>query len=454
MVELLESASDAESPTTQPDLADIARRMIVSRRARIGVVGMGYVGLPLGVAFADAGFDVLGFDVNSDRVATINAGRSHIPDVPERSVAGLVRDRFLGATADLGRLGEVDVVCICVPTPLNKTRDPDISYVVQVAEQLASHLRQGQLVVLESTTYPGTTRDVVQPLLEASGLSADRDFFLAFSPERVDPGNIRYGIKNTPKVVGGLGEAATELAALLYRQIADNVVPVSSPDAAEMVKLLENTFRSVNIALANEIALMCGRLGLDVWEVVDAAATKPFGFMPFYPGPGIGGHCIPLDPLYLAWKMRTLDYRARFIELAAEINGSMPHHVVDKVVEGLNEFERSVKGSQVLVLGAAYKPDIDDARESPALDVIELLRKRGAIVSYSDPFIPELTIGDLRLESVALTPEQLAAVDCVVIVTNHRRFDYASIVRHARLIVDTRNALAATEAQTCRVIRL
>jgi UDP-N-acetyl-D-glucosamine dehydrogenase len=347
----------------------------------------------------------------------------------------------------MSRLAEVDAISICVPTPLSKTKDPDISYVVSAAEKVAAALRPGQLIILESTTYPGTTREVILPILEGTGLQVGRDFFLAFSPERVDPGNARYGIRNTPKVVGGLDADSTELAALLYGQAIETVVPVSSAEAAEMVKLHENTFRSVNIALANETALMCDRMGINVWEVIEAAATKPFGFMPFYPGPGIGGHCIPLDPYYLSWKMKTLNYRARFIELAGEINAEMPHHVVNKVVEGLNQFEKSVKGSDILVLGVAYKADIDDYRESPALDIIGLLQQKGATVGYSDPYVPELRIGNETLRSETITAERIEQADCFVIATNHRGFDFQFIADHARLIVDCRNALANSQVR-------
>ena len=430
------------------------RNAIQTREARFGIIGLGYVGLPLGVAFAEVGFRVLGFDVNQVRVDSLNAGKSHIPDVVEAVVGRLVDGDQLAATTDMDRLGQVDVISICVPTPLSKTKDPDISYVVAAAEKVARTLRPGQLIVLESTTYPGTTREVILPILEATGLIGGEDFFLAFSPERVDPGNATYGIKNTPKVVGGIDPASTELAALLYGQAIDTVIPMSTPEAAEMVKLLENTFRSVNIAMANETALMCDRMGMDVWEVIDAAATKPFGFMPFYPGPGIGGHCIPLDPFYLSWKMKTLNYRARFIELAGEINAEMPHHVVAKVIEGLNEFEKSVKGSTVLVLGVAYKADIDDYRESPALDIIELLRHRGAKVSYSDPHVPTIQIGFESMTSQNLTPEQLQQADCVVIATSHRAFDYEMVGEQSRLIIDTRNALRETFRRSAVVIRL
>jgi UDP-N-acetyl-D-glucosamine dehydrogenase len=423
------------------EYAEVLRGKIVAGHAQIGIVGLGYVGLPLSVAFAKAGLRVLGFDTSRERVAALNAGGSYVGDVSTETITHLVDQRLFSATTDMTRLSEVDAISICVPTPLSKTRDPDISYVVAATEQVARSLRSGQLIVLESTTYPGTTREVILPRLEATGLHAGDDFFLAFSPERVDPGNSRFTIENTPKVVGGLDRTSTDLAALLYRKAIENVVPVTSPEAAEMAKLLENTFRAVNIALANETALMCDRLGLNAWEVIDAAATKPFGFMPFYPGPGIGGHCIPLDPFYLSWKLKTLNYRARFIELAGEINSEMPHHVVRKVTDALNECEKSVKGADVLVLGVAYKPDIDDSRESPALDIIGLLQQRGATVSYSDPHIPSIVLRDQVLSSQPLTPDRLAAADCVVIATNHRAFDYGCIAQHARVVVDTRNAL-------------
>ena len=435
---------DAVDPrTSERPIASSAaqlRRAILTRRARFGVIGLGYVGLPLGTAFAESGFDVLGFDVNQETVDTLNAGASHIPDVPDRDVRRLVDDALFAATTDMSRLAEADVVSICVPTPLSKTRDPDISYVATATEQVARSLRRGQLIVLESTTYPGTTREVILPRLEQTGLKAGEDFFLAFSPERIDPGNTRYGIRNTPKVVGGLDQRSTDLAVLFYQQAIERVHPVASPEAAEMVKLLENTFRSVNIALANETALMCDRLGIDVWEVIDAASTKPFGFMPFYPGPGIGGHCIPLDPHYLSWKMKTLNYRARFIELASEINSSMPRHVVGKVAAGLNQRERSVKGSDILILGVAYKADIGDVRESPALDIIGLLQDDGANVLYHDPYVSEITLPTGRLQSEALTAERVAAADCVVIVTNHRALDLETVTQYARLVIDTRNA--------------
>ena len=432
---------------TAASVADALHEAILSRTARFGVVGLGYVGLPLGTAFAQSGFGVIGFDVNSAAVDTLNRGASHIRDVDDATIRPLVESGTLSATTDMDRLADVDVVSICVPTPLGKTRDPDISFVAAATEQVARTLRRGQFIILESTTYPGTTREVILPRLEATGLTAGEDFFLAFSPERIDPGNTTYGIRNTPKVVGGLDETSTALATLFYRQAIETVVPVSSPEAAEMVKLLENTFRSVNIALANETALICDRLGLNVWEVTDAAASKPFGFMPFYPGPGIGGHCIPLDPHYLSWKMKTLNYRTRFIELASEINSSMPQHVVTKVASGLNGMEKSVKGSDILVIGVAYKADIDDVRESPALDIIGLLQEMGAHVAYHDPHVDTITLPEGRLHSEALTAGRIAAADCVVIVTNHTSLDLNSIAKHSRLIVDTRNALDAANGR-------
>jgi UDP-N-acetyl-D-glucosamine dehydrogenase len=454
MVEMEQAETNSAALAEPPNLAIRLRRKILSRRARVGVIGLGYVGLPLSTEFAEAGFEVLGFELDAGRAAAINTGRSYVPDVPTDLVGRLVEDGFLSATTEMARLADVDVISICVPTPLSKTRDPDISAVAAATEAVSRSLRPGQLVILESTTYPGTTREVILPRLEATGLCAGEDFFLVFSPERVDPGNQVFGIKNTPKVVGGVGEQATELAALFYRQVVERVVMVDSPEAAEMVKLLENTFRSVNIALANETALMCDLLGLNVWQVIEAAATKPFGFMPFHPGPGIGGHCIPLDPYYLAWKMKTLNYRARFIELAGEVNAQMPIHVVSKVGDGLNEVERSMKGADIVVLGVAYKANVDDPRESPALDIIELLRRRGARVTYHDPHVPTVDLQGTPLHSEPLTPERLAAADCVVIATNHSAFDYEMIVSHARLIVDTRNALRGIPHRDATVIRL
>jgi UDP-N-acetyl-D-glucosamine dehydrogenase len=429
-------------------MASIYRELfdrITTRHARTGVVGLGYVGLPLAVEFARAGFNTVGVDVDAAKVAAVNRGASYIPDVSGDRVAQLVRDGRLGATSDFRVIETLDTVNICVPTPLRKTKDPDLSYVVAAVEQIAAHLHQGMLVVLESTTYPGTTDEVLQPALERGGLKAGRDFFLAFSPERVDPGNPTYQTHNVPKVVGGLTPECATLAAALYGAAIGRVVPVSSTRVAEMVKLLENTFRAVNIGLVNELALMCDRLGIDVWEVVDAAATKPFGFMPFYPGPGLGGHCIPIDPFYLSWKARQNGFEARFIELAGHVNGAMPHFVADKVTEALNTRRKAVNGSSVLIVGVTYKRDIDDIRESPALDVMGVLRGRGALVSYADPFVPTLGArawaGDRDLTSVPITRETLAAFDCVVIATDHGAVNHDAIAEWADLVVDARNAV-------------
>jgi UDP-N-acetyl-D-glucosamine dehydrogenase len=414
------------------------REVIGNRSATFGVIGLGYVGLPLATSFAEVGFSVLGFDVHHPTVEGLNRGRTHIKDVSQETVANLIEAGRFSATSDMSRLAEVDVISICVPTPLSKTRDPDISYVQAATASVAANLRHGQLVILESTTYPGTTREVILPQLEATGLVAGEDFFLAFSPERIDPGNPNYGITNTPKVVGGLEPKSTELGMQFYSAAIQHVHPVSTPEAAEMVKLHENTFRAVNIALANETAMMCDRLGIDVWEVIDAAKTKPFGFMPFYPGPGIGGHCIPLDPHYLSWKMKTLNYKARFIDLASEINSGMPEYWVEKVAAVLNEQEKSVKGSSILVIGVAYKPDIDDTRESPALDIIALLQEAGANVSYHDPYVPEIVVPAGAMQSEELLHDSLSAVDVVVIATNHKNINFRAVLERSAVVVDTR----------------
>jgi UDP-N-acetyl-D-glucosamine dehydrogenase len=412
-----------------------------AREARVGVIGLGYVGLPLAVEFARAGFDVTGFDVDPAKVAEINAGRSYIPDVAESDLAACVSAGKLRATTDMSQLGTMDAIDICVPTPLRKTKDPDLSYVVQSVEAAAATLRKGQLVILESTTYPGTTDEVVQPMLEARGLEADVDFFLAFSPERVDPGNPQFNTKNIPKIVGGVGPASAEVAAALYGATVQNVIKVSSTRVAEMVKLLENTFRAVNIGLVNEIALMCHKMDIDVWEVIDAAKTKPFGFMPFYPGPGLGGHCIPIDPFYLSWKARQSGFECRFIELAGQVNGAMPEYVVQLIAEALNSMRKPLNGSRVHLFGMAYKPNVGDVRESPALDILELLTRQGAVVSYSDPYVASLKHGADTLASMTEEAALAAAADCYVICTNHDVFDYELIVKRAGLIVDTRNAL-------------
>jgi UDP-N-acetyl-D-glucosamine dehydrogenase len=424
----------------------VLRERLTARTARVGVIGLGYVGLPLASEFARAGFVTTGIDLDQRKVDAVNQGTSYIPDVPTADVARLVADGRLRATTDFAAVAELDTVNICVPTPLRKTKDPDMSYIVSAVEHIAKYLHPGMLIILESTTYPGTTDELVKPMLEAGGLKAGVDFFLAFSPERVDPGNPRFNTHNVPKVVGGHGAESTELAATLYGAAIDTIVPVSSPQAAEMVKLLENTFRMVNIGLVNEIALMCDRLGIDVWEVVKAAATKPFGFMPFYPGPGLGGHCIPIDPFYLSWKAKQFGFDPRFIELAGQVNGAMPHFVVDKITDALNRHRKSLNGSSVLILGIAYKRDIDDMRESPSLDVMHLLHEKGAQVRYADPYVPALSArhwaGGFDLKSESITPAALGEADCVAILTDHTAVDYSMVVESAKLVVDTRNAIA------------
>jgi UDP-N-acetyl-D-glucosamine dehydrogenase len=421
------------------------RDRIASRRARVGVVGLGYVGLPLAVEFARSGFTVVGIDLDVRKVAAVESGSSYIPDVPSDQVLEMVAAGRLSATTDFSVVAGLDTINICVPTPLRKTKDPDMSFIVSAVEAIAAHLHPGMLVILESTTYPGTTEELVQPLLESGGLKAGVDLFLAFSPERVDPGNGTFTTRNVPKVVGGTTPDCAELAGALYGAAIDTVVQVSSPRVAEMVKLLENTFRAVNIGLVNEIALMCDKLGVDVWEVVDAAKTKPFGFMPFYPGPGLGGHCIPIDPFYLSWKARQSGFEPRFIELAGQVNASMPHAVAQKIADALNTARKAVNGSRVLVAGVAYKRDIDDIRESPSLDVMGLLHQAGAIVSYADPFVPALAArvwtGDRDLASGVLDRATLAAVDCVAILTDHRGIDYEQVALAAPLVVDARNAV-------------
>jgi UDP-N-acetyl-D-glucosamine dehydrogenase len=425
---------------TSPNSSSTLER-IRARQARVGVIGLGYVGLPLVVEFARAGFDVTGFDVDASKAEQINAGKSYIPDVADADLAACVKAGKLRATTDMAQLGAMDAIDICVPTPLRKTKDPDLSYVVHAVEAVAATLKRGQLVILESTTYPGTTDEVVQPMLVAKGFKADVDFFLAFSPERVDPGNPQFNTKNIPKIVGGVGPASTEVAAALYGATVQHVIPVTSTRVAEMVKLLENTFRAVNIGLVNEIALMCHKMNIDVWEVIDAAKTKPFGFMPFYPGPGLGGHCIPIDPFYLSWKARQSGFECRFIELAGQVNGSMPEYVVQLVGEALNTKRKALNGSRVHLFGMAYKPNVGDVRESPALDILELLTRHGATVSYTDPYVDTLTHGEHTLRSVPQSEALTAAADCYVICTNHEVFDYDEIVKRATQIVDTRNAL-------------
>jgi UDP-N-acetyl-D-glucosamine dehydrogenase len=434
-------STNLPDPTLSEDGLELLRR-IDTRSARFGVVGLGYVGLPLSVAVADAGYAVLGMDTSAEVVAWLNGGTSHVEDVASHVVVGMIERGLFEATTDAGRLSECDIISICVPTPLSKTRDPDVSYVVAAARAVAAGLRPGQLVILESTTYPGTTREVVLPILAESGLEIGTDFFLCFSPERVDPGNAVWQVHNTPKVIGGLTPACARLGAAAYGEVLEHIVPVSTTEAAELTKLLENTFRAINIALVNEMAQVADRLDVDIWEVIDAAATKPFGFMKFTPGPGIGGHCIPLDPHYLSWKMKTLNYRTRLIEVASEINAEMPEYVVDKVREALNEHRKPVRDSRILVLGVSYKKDVGDVRESPAIDIMKLLDGQGADIRYHDPFVPEVRDNGTVRTGVELTDAEIEAADCVVVVTDHSDLDYANVVARARLIVDTRNATA------------
>jgi UDP-N-acetyl-D-glucosamine dehydrogenase len=427
------------------------RRKIESREAHAGVVGLGYVGLPLAVELAHAGFHVTGIDVQASKVEAINRGESYVQDVPTSVLKPLVDAGKIRATTDFAAVAQLDTINICVPTPLRKTKDPDMSYIVSSCQEIAKHFHAGMLVILESTTYPGTTDELMLPMFEQGGLKVGEDFFLCFSPERVDPGNPKFQTKNIPKVVGGITPACTGVGAAFYRQALETVVPVGSTSVAEMVKLLENTFRMINIGLVNEIALMCDRMGINVWEVIEAAATKPFGFMPFYPGPGLGGHCIPIDPFYLSWKTKQAGIEARFIELAGYINGQMPHFVVDKIQNALNEHSKPLKGSRVHVLGVAYKRDIDDVRESPALDIIHLLGRRGARITYHDPYVPVIQADGIQMKSVGSGPV-LEEADCVVIVTDHRCFDYKAVVDGAKLIVDTRNALKGVTSQN--IVRL
>jgi UDP-N-acetyl-D-glucosamine dehydrogenase len=440
-------------PHTAVTAADLTRR-IAERSARVGIIGQGYVGLPLAVEFARVGFSVTGFDTSVDRVSMLNAGRSHTPDVPDDALRARIEAGRYQATTDLTGLGECDAVIICVPTPLRKSKDPDISFVAAAAREASEHFRPAQLVILESTTYPGTTQELLAPMFEARGGTPGIDCFLAFSPERIDPANPTFAVKDIPKVVGGLTPECAALAALLYGQIVGRVVTVSSPRVAELAKLYENVFRNVNIALANELALMCRQLGVSTREVIQAAATKPFGFMPFYPGPGIGGHCIGVDPAYLAWRMRLNGYEARFIHLADEINRAMPQYVVDLVIESLNRRRRCLNGARILALGIAYKRGVGDTRESPALEVMARLIGRGAVVEYADPHVPEIAFEGHSLKAVEVTDERLAEADCVVILTDHQEFDYARIVETSALVVDTRGATHTIAAPADRVVAL
>ncbi|MEP7365175.1 MAG: nucleotide sugar dehydrogenase [Acidobacteriota bacterium] len=431
------------------ELTGIAGKLaekIQNRTARAGVVGLGYVGLPLAVELGHVGFSVTGIDVHAPKVDDINRGVSYIQDVPTEVMAPLVKSGKLKATTDFAAVAELDTINICVPTPLRKTKDPDMSYIVAACEGIAKHLKPGTLVILESTTYPGTTDELVRPILERDDLRVGKELFLCFSPERVDPGNPNFQTKNIPKVVGGTTPACAQLAVMLYSQALDHVVPVSSTQVAEMVKLLENTFRMINIGLVNELAMMCGRMGIDVWEVIDAAATKPFGFMPFYPGPGLGGHCIPIDPFYLSWKSKQAGIEARFIELAGYINGQMPHFVVDRISAALNEHSKPLKGSHVHIMGVAYKRDIDDMRESPAIDVAHLLMQAGSTVTYSDPFVPKFVVDKVEfLNQDAMASAE--AADCVVIITDHKGLAYREILERSKMVVDTRNALKGVQSE-------
>lgn len=424
----------------------LLKRKIALKKARIGIIGLGYVGLPLAVEFAKKGFMVSGIDVNSKRVQDINKGFSYILDVSTEELKKVVASMNLYATADFSVLKELDAIIICVPTPLRKTREPDISYIISAAKEISKYFGKGKIVVLESTTYPGTTEEIILPMLSKANLKVGRDFFLVFSPERVDPANKNFNTANIPKVVGGVTAECTKIAKLLYGQIVSDVIGVSSTRTAEMVKLLENTFRSVNIGLVNEIALMCDKLGIDVWEVIDAAKSKPFGFMPFYPGPGLGGHCIPIDPLYLSWKARMHGFEARFIELASQINSQMPNYVVDKIADGLNKFKKSINASKILIVGVSYKKDVNDVRESPAFEIIRILMEKGARINFFDPYVDSLNIDGLKLKSVILNRSLLKGQDCAVIVTDHTNVGYEFIVDNASLIIDTRNALKGMAA--------
>jgi len=430
-------AATVSCPVTQ---RQALTERIHARTARVGIVGLGYVGLPLATEFAKAGFSVTGIDLHQAKVEQINKGISYIQDVESGDIGSLVAQGKLSATSDFSAIGELDTINICVPTPLRKTKDPDMSFIQAACQEISRYFRPGVLVILESTTYPGTTEEVVLPMLSAGGLKVGEDFFLCFSPERVDPGNSRYRTNNIPKVVGGITSACTTMGTLFYSQALQTVIPVSSAKVAEMVKLLENTFRMINIGLVNEMAVMCDRMGINVWEVIDAAASKPFGFMPFYPGPGLGGHCIPIDPFYLSWKSRQAGVEARFIELAGYINGQMPHFVVEKIQAALNDRSKPLKGSKIHLLGVAYKRDIDDVRESPALDIIHLLLQRGAEVSYSDPYVPSVRVDGVELVSRPINGE-IRNSDCVAIITDHSSVNYESVLRKSKLVVDTRNAL-------------
>jgi len=417
------------------------KEKILNRKVKVGIIGLGYVGLPLAINFSKGGFKVYGIDIDKDRVSRLNSGTSYILDVPSSDIKAALKDKTLMATTNFSAIKYLDAVIICVPTPLYKTREPDVSYIVSAVEHIKKYMKKGQIVVLESTTYPGTTDEVMLPILESTGLKEGKDFYLAFSPERIDPSNKKYHTKNTPKIIGGISKQSTEIAKLLYEQVIDTIISVSSSKVAEMVKLLENTFRIVNIGMVNELMLMCDRLGIDVWEVIDAAKTKPYGFMPFYPGPGVGGHCIPVDPIYLSWKARMHGFEARFIDLSSHVNSQMPYYVVDKITEGLNCYGKPLRCAKVLVIGVAYKKDVKDLRESPALEIVDILMKKGALVSYYDPYLPYLKIHNINLKGAKFNKAAFKDSDCVVIITDHSNVDYKFIAENSKLVVDTRNVL-------------
>lgn len=433
---------------------EILSSKIETRQARVAILGMGFVGLPLAVEFVKEGFSVLGIDIDKDRIVSLHQAKSYVQDVSDEELKAALDSGFFEPTTDFGTLERADAISICVPTPLRKTKDPDISYILMALDEVCANLKPPKVVVLESTTYPGTTEEILLPKIQENGALVGTEVFLAFSPERVDPGNRMFTTKNTPKIVGGVTDSCTKIACQLYSSVMDTVVPVSSARTAEMVKLLENTFRAVNIGLVNEVLLMCRVLGINVWEVIEAAATKPFGFMPFFPGPGLGGHCLPVDPHYLSWKLKTLNYRARFIELATEVNQSMPPYVVSRIADALNEEGKPLKGSNILIIGVAYKRDVGDVRESPALDILQLLYRKGATLLFNDPYIKTCPLADLPAQYVELTPEVLSKSDCAVIVTDHTVYDYHFLAKHAPLLLDTRNATRDVPAGVGRVVKL
>jgi UDP-N-acetyl-D-glucosamine dehydrogenase len=427
---------------------------IINKKVKVGIIGLGYVGLPLAVLFAKRGFSVFGMDIDKDRIKRAKKGKSYILDVEENELKKVILQKRLKVTDDFSTIKKLDAVIICVPTPLKEKKEPDVSYIISAVENIKKFMKEGQIVVLESTTYPGTTEEIILPLLESAGFKEGKDFYLAFSPERIDPANVKFKTENTPKVIGGISLASTKMAKLLYAQVINRIVAVSSSKVAETAKLLENTFRIVNIALVNEIMLMCDKLGIDVWEVIDVAKTKPYGYMPFYPGPGVGGHCIPVDPIYLSWKARGYGFEARFIELASHINSQMPHYVLDRITRALNQYKKPLKGSKVLIVGVAYKKDVKDLRESPALEIISLLQNEGAIVSYYDSYLPYLKIGNIDLKSLKFMRRSFRDKDCVVIVTDHSNVDYSFILEHSALIVDTRNVFKNVKGRKDKVVKL